>query len=499
MASRTLRRLITVIDGIINRGTGSRLNPMYHTGAITMAMLAAVLVSGLYVFVFYRIGPERSYVSVAALEASAFGGFMRSLHRYASDGLILAAGAHALRMLLNGRFRGNAAAAWYSGVGLVLFSLVEGLTGYFLVWDRQAQVLAQGMFRLMDVLPVFGEPLSRSLLSQSSVSGMLFFIMLFLHVMLAVAVLVFLWFHVTRVAQPRVVLPRPLAYGILALLVATALFWPARSNPPADLDAIPTNVRLDFFYLFGVPVLQRLGPAATWGLAGAGVLVIGALPLWARRRATAAPRVAQQYCNGCRQCYLDCPYDGITMRPRTDSLPFVEEAVIDPDRCARCGVCVGSCSTGAIELQGMSLRSLQPRIAEAVSPAGGRTLVVSCGWSAGGQPGALAGIPGVAALTVPCIGAVHPFLAEHALRAGASNVLLVGCPAEGGPFRLGNRWLEMRLEGERKPALRPALVGQVGPAGPVGQSGPAILTLGAGAGEVGRLRQVVAELQAEVV
>lgn len=486
-----MRRLISALEAAINRGVGSRLNPFYHTGAITIVMLALTLLSGLYVFVFYRIGPDRAYDSVIALEKSLPGGIMRSLHRYASDGLLFFAIIHALKMFLNGRYRGNATIAWISGVLLVGISLAEGVTGYFLVWDRQAQVVARELFRALDVLPVFGEPLSRSLLSQATMSNMLFFIMLFLHVMLAVAILLFIWLHITRVARPRLVPPRPLLFGLLLATFVLAVLWPARSNPPADLDAIPANVRLDLFYTFWVPLQRHLGTLPSMVLLGVASLASLTIPFWLRRRPAPEPVINQFLCTGCRQCYDDCPYDGIVMRPRTDSRPFEEEAVVKPDGCARCGACVGACNSGAIELQGLSLRTLQPAIASLLKEATGEgpnVLVISCRYSAGGQPGALSGITGVASLIVPCIATIHPFLAEFGLRAGAKGVLLVGCPEEGGPFRLGNQWMQMRLRGERRPGLRQRFKESVNRKG--------IFTLGAGASEVGRLRERLREITA---
>lgn len=489
-----MQRLISALEAAISKGIGSRFNPLYHTGAITMVMLALTLLSGLYVFVFYRIGPDRAYDSVIALEKSLPGGVMRSLHRYASDGLLLFAIIHAVKMFLNGRFRGNAALAWISGVLLVGISLAEGVTGYFLVWDRQAQVVARELFRALDVLPIFGEPLSRSLMSQATVSNMLFFIMLFLHVMLAVAILLFIWLHITRVARPRLLPPRSLLYGMLALTAILVILWPARSNPRADLDAIPGSVRLDLFYTFWIPLQRHLGALPSMVLLGTVSLASLTIPFWLRRRAVPAPVVNQFLCTGCRQCYEDCPYDGIVIRPRTDARPFEEEAVVRPDGCARCGVCVGACNSGAIELGGLSLRTLQPKIASLIKETPGdgpKVLVISCRYSAGGQPGALTGLGGVAQLTVPCIATVHPFLAEFGLRAGAKGVLLVGCPEEGGSFRLGNRWMEMRLKGERRPALRARFREAVNQEG--------IFTLGAGASEVSRLRERVRKIQESVV
>ncbi len=395
-------------------------------------------------------------------------------------------------MLLNGRFGGNVTLAWLTGVILVGISLAEGLTGYFLVWDQQAQIIARELFRALDILPIFGEPLSRSLLSQSSMSNMLFFIMLFFHIMAAIGILVFVWLHVNRVARPRLAPPKPLLYATLILTALVSVVWPAKSNLQADLDAIPTQVNLDLFYLFWVPAQQIIGPVGALTLFGIGFLVVFTLPYWLRRRATPAPIVNLDFCNGCRQCYEDCPYDGIVMRPRTDGAPFAEEAVVKADGCARCGACVGACNSGAIEMDGLSLRTLQPAIEERIRalPSGGvRVLVLSCQASAGGQAGAIDGLAGVANITVPCIATVHPFLAEYGLLAGADGVLLVGCPAEGGVYRLGNQWMEQRLEGSRHPRLRSTSVWEVNPS-----EGNGIFTLGAGAGEIAALRALIREI-----
>lgn len=53
-----------------------------------------------------------------------------------------------------------------------------------------------------------------------------------------------------------------------------------------------------------------------------------------------------------------------------------------------------------------------------------------------------------------CAGALPPSFIEYALRAGADAVLVNGCRASGCAFRLGQRWTEQRLTGEREPHLR---------------------------------------------
>jgi hypothetical protein len=53
---------------------------------------------------------------------------------------------------------------------------------------------------------------------------------------------------------------------------------------------------------------------------------------------------------------------------------------------------------------------------------------------------------------LPCIGALHPDAVAEALAAGASDVLLVACPAHDCSYREGSHWLEERSK--RRPVLR---------------------------------------------
>ena len=57
---------------------------------------------------------------------------------------------------------GRGALAWVSGVFLVFLLYVCGWTGYVMVWDAQGQLLAAEGARLLDALPLFSEPISRT-------------------------------------------------------------------------------------------------------------------------------------------------------------------------------------------------------------------------------------------------------------------------------------------------------------------------------------------------
>jgi quinol-cytochrome oxidoreductase complex cytochrome b subunit len=57
-------------------------------------------------------------------------GVMRSLHRYASDALVIVVVLHMLREYSLDRMRGKRFFAWITGVPLLWFIYMCGITGY---------------------------------------------------------------------------------------------------------------------------------------------------------------------------------------------------------------------------------------------------------------------------------------------------------------------------------------------------------------------------------
>ena len=140
-AEKLALRLLTLADSGFNRLYGWKYNPLYQSGTIAVALLLVLLVTGLWLIFFYRVGTP--YDSVARITAEPWlGNWIRALHRYASDAALMAVAVHALRMYAQGRSWGPRTRAWASGVVLLLFVFVSGWTGYVLVWDSFGEVLA---------------------------------------------------------------------------------------------------------------------------------------------------------------------------------------------------------------------------------------------------------------------------------------------------------------------------------------------------------------------
>jgi ferredoxin len=472
-------RAIAQLDAALDRTLGWAANPLYQSGAIAVLALLLMLATGLYLLLFYQVAAP--YESVATLQAQAVGGrWVRALHRYAADLAVAAAVVHALRMALQRRTFGPRALAWLSGLVLLALLFVSGWTGYVMVWDAQARLLAAEGARLLDALPIFSEPLSRAFTGEQEPPAAFFFLNLFAHVAVPVGMAGLVFRHVARLARPRLLPPRGLALGVTALAVGLGFAWPAPLPPRADPFVRVERVPLDLFYAFWLPLSRSLaaGPALL-GIAAA-VTALAAVPLLSRpRRALrAAPsHVDPDLCTDCGQCAEDCPFTAIEMRPYPHG-PFARAAYVDPERCVSCGICAGSCAPMAVGPPEHTGRAQLARARAFLRETPSRdALAIACVHAA-------SGIAGVC--PVPCAGNLHTSVIELLLRGGVAGVLVVSCPPRDCPGREGPRWLAARLDDGREAELHERVDRR------------RIRVVYAGAGESARVQRELVRFQGEL-
>jgi len=156
------RRALLRFEGALNKIFGNDLNPFYHLGALGFYFFWVVTVSGAYLYAFYDTGVEDAFISVEYItrEQWYLGGIMRSLHRYASDALVVVMLLHLLREFILGRYRGARWFAWVTGVPLIWLLLAAGVNGYWMVWDKLAQYSAVTIIEWFEWLPIFSAPMA---------------------------------------------------------------------------------------------------------------------------------------------------------------------------------------------------------------------------------------------------------------------------------------------------------------------------------------------------
>ena len=471
-----IEKIALAVESLCNKLTGAQtLNPFYHTGTISVFLLILVALTGLYLTVFYiapGLGTDHAYEAVAALDRHWLwlGRIMRGAHRYASGAALIATFFHALRTLFQDRFRGARWLAWVTGMLMLGALWLEGLSGYWLVWDERSQLILDTVLKAIGIFPSVGVPYALDFLTNEATAQIwiFFLLLLFAHIALFTVIGLFYWFHVLRLGRAKFLPPPFFMIAFTVIMVAAAVALPATSAAKADLSKLPGQLTIDPFYLFYLPATLRANPAYFWGATLAIFALVTAVP-WLLRGGSKQPGkvvIDKDICTGCTNCANDCPYNAIVMMPRTDGKPHQLVAIENPTLCVSCGVCIGSCDGRAVSLADLPVtpyyESIIARVRAARERAGAPVKVTfTCERRAAHQTGSgkLSSSPAAATgpvevITMPCVSVLNPNLAVQAIEAGASEVDVMGCPPDDCAQREGNLWMEARLDRTRAPRLK---------------------------------------------
>lgn len=460
---------LEAVEALFDKAFGQAWNPVRQAGTLAFFFFWIAAISGVYVYIFFETSVGGAFESIEYMTNVQWyaAGIMRSLHRYTSDAMVVAAGVHLVREFLLDRYRGARWFSWFSGVPVLWFLYASGISGYWLVWDQLAQYVAIGSMEWLDALGIFGEPSANNFLTRGSLTDRFFSLLVFTHIFVPLFLLFMMWMHVMRISSPRINPSRGLAFGTLGMLVVLSVLYPAVSHPKADLGMVPQVLDLDWFYMLLYPVFDAWGPGAMWAAALTVSVLAGVLPWLPPLRNPAPAKVLLDRCNGCARCFDDCPYGAVTMRARTDGAPYEKEAVVDAGVCTRCGICAGACPSSTpfrhgddllsgIDLPDAPLAGVKIRLTAALAQVDSIVappiLVFGCKTGVGAK-----GVPvdGACSVILPCIGNLPPSFIDYALsRGGAAGVLLSGCRAGDCFERFGAEWTEQRLSGLRDPYLR---------------------------------------------
>ncbi len=467
---RSLEKTWVRLNALIDRLVKADFNPLYHLDTLTIFLLIVLIVTGIYLTIFYRPGADVAYATVQAISSNWFGLLMRSLHRYASDGMMVVILLHALKMFLSDRYWGQRWLAWTSGWIMLAVTWLVGTFGYWLVWDQRAQWMTEYLMRTIggSIGLTF---VSRELASKTFAS---FVIILFLHLFIPLLGFLGVYIHEWRLARGRWWTPRWVALQTLIGLIVLALLRPVSLLAPADLSTLARDVPMDVLYLGFLPLIEAWGNVVFWGLALllGGCLVM--LPWLAPGKDDGPAMVTHSRCTGCELCFKECPYDAIQMVRREDESPYAKLAVVQASQCTGCGICVGACPTDAIRLQnGYSGEGVFTAFKEAVQREiqnGHLVIGVFANervQSLGGLPEALSSGKSEGPITVspwgeredvrivtavfPSSGAINVKWFRFLPRIGIHHMVLISEPLDDDRTREGGIWILSRLN--RHPGL----------------------------------------------
>lgn len=345
-----LQWLFLRVEGLFNAAFGDRINPFYHLGAITFFLFWVVGASGLYLYVFFETGIPEAYTSVVALTDKQWwlGGILRSVHRYASDAMVLTMVLHMLRYFAFDRYHGFRWFSWVTGVMLIWMVYASGVNGYMLPWDQLAQYVTVTSFEWLDSLPIFNGTLMRNFLYSDHVGSRFFTLLSFMHLGIPLVVLMVMWIHVQRVPKARTTPPRPIVVGLLLTMLVLSLVAPVRvQGGVSDLAKAVTSVELDWFYMAVFPLLTEWPLGRVWALVVGASVLLALLPWLPPRWGRGAKNKFQIVVHGEQGASAE-----ITVRKGETILDAgLREGLTLAYDCRNggCGLCVCSVAQGAYE------------------------------------------------------------------------------------------------------------------------------------------------------
>lgn len=412
----------------------TELNPLYHLGDLAVLMFTIACISGIYVFIFYNINPKQAWFSVEAMSNNYFNGWMRSIHRYSSDLLVVFILLHLTHTLFTSKFK--RLVSWISGVISFLIVISIGVTGYILVWDQKAKLTGYLTAKLFAGLPIFDPSIMGAfLLNDLNVVGGFFKVALFGHIALSLITVIVIWIHVLRISKPKIFPPKKLIlYSSIAIGII-ALLFPVKSDPPAQVTNLPAETTFDWFYYFGYYLMKVFNVWQNWAILIGSGLVLSVVPFLLKRKNRPPVHIDLDKCDACNLCSYDCPYGAIDMLIHNGE----RKAILSPDKCVGCTICIGSCKEHAITHPQFPLFNTEPGTIHKMT-------VFSCSFFPETKlPKEL----DVKHYKVPCLGSIMAKDVQQMLDNNTEKVALLGC--EDCYYRYGKTWAVHRMLHKRAP------------------------------------------------
>lgn len=293
------------------RPASLRFRATWALGLVSLILLGALTVTGVYLMFYYSPHPVAAYRSMKDIGfVVPFGLLTRNVHRWGAHAMVLLVTLHMIRVFLSGGYKAPRDANWVAGVGLWCLTLALSFTGYLLPWDQLAYWAVTVGANMVASIPFVGPELRTLLLGDTAVGESALLRFYVLHcVALPAVILVVVSFHVFRVRKDGGLVtaehapPEPRLVGagrlvpawphllyrevvvtlvVLVALMAAGLFLDAPLEPEADPTRTPNPAKAPWYFL-GVQELAHY--SAFWGgvfVPAAIVLGLAALPYFDR-------------------------------------------------------------------------------------------------------------------------------------------------------------------------------------------------------------------------
>ncbi len=113
--------------------------PEFRLGWLSTYFVVFETITGIFLMVWYTPSPEVAYANMLNIMSGVpLGQFIRDLHRIGAEAMVLIVTLHMLRAFFTASYKKPRQFTWFSGVILLLMTLLLSFSGYLLPWDQLA-------------------------------------------------------------------------------------------------------------------------------------------------------------------------------------------------------------------------------------------------------------------------------------------------------------------------------------------------------------------------
>lgn len=148
-----------------------RFTLSFGLGGMAATLFVVLTATGVLQLLSYSADSTTAYQSILLMYAdSSPAGFIRNIHHWAGNLLVLITLLHLLRVYLTGALDRSRRLNWLIGCALFLLVLFANFTGYLLPWDQLAFWAVTIFTNMVSYVPLIGGRLSELLRGSSEVS-----------------------------------------------------------------------------------------------------------------------------------------------------------------------------------------------------------------------------------------------------------------------------------------------------------------------------------------
>lgn len=282
-------------------------------GGTPLLLFMIQVATGILLLMYYVPGTKEAYESVGHItNIVPFGWFIRSLHKWSANFMIIAIFLHLLRVFFTGAYRSPRQLNWCVGVLLLATTLAFGFSGYSLVYEQMSYWGSTVAMNLIDATPLIGPALAYIVRGGIEIGQGTLTRLYIMHViLLPLAALIFIGLHIllTRLhgvtelrfeGEPtgnekktynlwpeHMTMEIIVGMVVLYLLVVLSLLFPAGLGEVANPLRTPEHIKPEWYFYFSFRLLKLTALKTSVILTGVLGLIIFSWPFieeWTQKK-----------------------------------------------------------------------------------------------------------------------------------------------------------------------------------------------------------------------